>query len=214
MAMKLAILALTLAVLPQDAFEGSGTMGADGFTPDGSTRVLKLDTKETFEGRVWLRGRLAGDTLKVAEFERIPKDLGADAVGKDLEVSITEVYPWCDHMPSVGKPPERRYLVVSLKLANKSVKPRAVELARVLFSFEDATLGTAVKGLSVRGEGGMGTGETSVKLAAGKSCELQLRGDGLYPEGSEGKTLHVTLVFAAGNDRLVVRRGGKVSQTQ
>ncbi len=205
---------LLVLLIPQESFEGSGTITADGFVPDGRKEAVKLETKETFEGRVWIKGTLNKGVLNVAGFERLPKQLGKGAEGKAFAATITEVYPWCDHMPSVGKPPKRQYLIVSLKLTNRTNKALEVDLARTLFSFDAATEGASVEGLSVRGDSGMGTGETKIKLGAGEEKALQLRGDGLYPEGSEGKTLHVTLVLAGGGDRLIVRDGGAVGKTQ
>jgi hypothetical protein len=208
------LLFLFILLIFQDAFEGSGTITADGFVPDGKKEAVKLETKETFEGRVWIKGTLAKGVLQVAEFERLPKQLGKGAEGKAFSATITEVYPWCDHMPGAGQPAKRQYLIISLTLSNKTDKALEVGLARAMFSFDAATEGPSVTGLSVRGESGMGTGETKIKLAANETKELQLRGDGLFPEGSEGKTLHTTLVLSGGGDRLIARDGGAVSKTQ
>ena len=209
------IAAVCLFVAFQDKpFEAFGTMGADGFTPDGKKEAIKIESKEKLEGRVWLKGVLKDGALKVADVERFPKDLAAAADGKAFSLTLTGVSPWCDHMPMMREGERRQYLTLSVTLKNKTGKPLEVDLPRAFFSFDEKLEGSPVTGISVRGEDGAGSGVTKISLKAGEERQVPLRGDNLYDEDRHDQKLFVTIVAAAGGERLLVRAAGVVLMTQ
>jgi hypothetical protein len=138
---------------------------------------------------------------------------GERATGSSFAAHLTKVHPSCDHMPIMQKGERRQYLIASITLKNKTRGSQEVKLERASISFDPADEGAPVTGLSVKGADGRPSGKTSITLAPGAELKVELRGDNLYPEGKHDQTLYLTLVLAAGRDRLVVRGSGRVLGT-
>lgn len=200
-------------------FQGFGRVDIGGFLADGEKSPWRLDASERFEVgmRLWVRGTVRKDLLTVKDFERMSRGGAAEIPesqrGEALEVEIQRVHPWCDHMPVRGRDERRQYLLLTVRFRNRTAMDLEVRLARSFFSFDAGMEGDLVTGLSVRGKDGRGSGETTVRLGAGEVREIEWRGDNLYDEDRHGQELFVTLVFAAGQDRLLVRRSGLVQRT-
>jgi hypothetical protein len=135
------------------------------------------------------------------------------AEGTSFTAHLTQVHPWCDHMPIMRKGERRQYLIALATLGNKASRPVTVALARASISFDAASEGAPVRGLSLRGSDDRASGKTSVTIEPGAELKVRFRGDNLYPEGKHGQTLYLTLTFAAGRERLVVRGSGRVEET-
>jgi len=213
-------------------FEGLGTVVAKSswwqrpkealkdrsFLPDGSKNALWLKDGPAAGSRAWVKGEVHNGVLHVSDAVVFPaknaKDLPSKAGDAVFAAELVQVSPWCDHMPTFAARARRQYLVVETKLTNKTDKPLEVSLSRVFFSFDKASEGARIDGLSIRGADGRASGVAKTVLPPGATLKLELRGDGLYPEGSEGKTLFVILRLSAGPDTLFVRGGGQVIATQ
>lgn len=178
--------------------------------------------------RAWIQGRFAEKgterwpqnerMLELSDAVVLPGDsaqgIPAKAQSAGLAVEVTQVFPWCDHMPIMEKSERRQRLMVSLKLKNKTDKPLSVSLSRAFLSFDATSEGTLVSGLSIRGANGLPTGQTALEIASGAEVALDFRGDNLYPEGRHDRTLYVTLQFASGAENLFLRGSGKILATQ
>ncbi len=220
--MTRAIALLLLGVALQQSaspFAGFGVVGDSGFVPDGAKSAWRLKTGETFAAgtRVWLKGTVSDDVLAVTDFERMAeaaaRDIPPTRQGDALTADFAEAYAWCDHMPIMREGERRQYLVLTVKLKNRTGDALEARLARAFLSWDGAKEGDATAGISVRGKDGMGSGESTVRLDARETRSVEWRGDGLYDEGKHGRELFVTLVFAAGKERLIVRKSGAVKRT-
>ncbi len=143
--------------------------------------------------------------------------LRASAEGPVFSAKLEKVSAWCDHMPIVGsEEPRRQYLIVEAVLKNNTGDKLVINLERSCISFEERRLGECVPapGLSVRdGKSGKLTGVTSLTLLRNEERVVQFRGDGVYPEGQHGKTIYVTMVFAADRELFVLRANVQVLET-
>ncbi|MBI3551100.1 MAG: hypothetical protein HY077_01165 [Elusimicrobia bacterium] len=189
---------------------------------DARGRALAPESRSWVKGKFREQGsekwRLQSRVLEIADSISFPVQkaelLPLRAQNAELSAELVQVSPWCDHMPIMSRGERRQYLVIETRLTNKTDKPLEVALSGVFFSFDAASEGVKVDGLSIRGPNGRGSGQTKITLAPGAALKLELRGDNLYPEGSHGKSLYVTLRLAAGSDSLFVRGFGQVLETQ
>lgn len=187
---------------------------------DGAlARALTPGTRAYVKGRFAPKGedkwRLSERLLDLSDVVALPaasaKDISAKAASALFDVELAQVSAWCDHFPTSGR---RQNLVVTTTLSNKTDKPLTIKLARVFLSFGAGKEGALVSGLTLRGEDGRPSAESSLTLAPKETKKLDWRGDGLYPEGSHDKTLYVTLSLASENKTLFVRGQGDVLATQ
>jgi hypothetical protein len=211
-----ALLAVLFAQDPVD-YEGFGTILEDRlFLPDSGGEPVRIridgDAPE-IGARLWISGKAVNGLLTAREWLAIPVPVPTISRNALLEAEMTDVCPWCDHMPVVQPGEKRQYLVVRVKLTNRTDRELTVDLRRSFLSFEEKREGASTPGLSIRGKDGRATGETRVRLAPGAEARLEFRGDGLYAEGNHGRRLHVLLAFAAGGEHLLVRRAGAVQRT-
>ncbi|MAG56043.1 MAG: hypothetical protein CMJ83_07115 [Planctomycetes bacterium] len=205
-------------------FEGFGAVRVSGakkvvlLKPDGGKKERQLVLPKGMVvpkagTRVWVEGTVRDDALHVARMlvlrHRRAQDIGAQARVGTISATLTRVYAWCDHMP--GSKRENKHLIVDVTLENPGSRPVQVRFDPVFVSLRSEVEGDRTK-LSVRGADGMGTGKTAYSLAPGKHV-VQLRGDGVFPEGRHGKPLWVTLVISRGKDRATIRRSGSVQVT-
>jgi len=139
-------------------------------------------------------------------------DIPTRASAGALTAELTQVYAWCDHMPSWPEQ-RRQYLVLHTVLTNTSDAPLEVRLDRAYLSFDASQLGTPTDGVSVMSPHGPPSGEKVVVLQPGESRAVRFRGNGLYPEDSHGKRLYVTLEFSAAGQTARVRNSDIVKIT-
>jgi hypothetical protein len=135
---------------------------------------------------------------------------GPRATGASLTVEQHAIRANCDHMPGRTN---RQWLHTSVTLTNRTRGKLEARLGRVWVSFDPATAGEEVSGLSFRGADGRPSGKTSYVLGPGAEQRLALAGYGLFPEGKHGQTLYLTIEVTAGQDRLLVRESTRVSKS-
>lgn len=216
--MRMIACALLLLLPGADEFQGTGVVKGDVFVADDGKKELKIGKGDWKEGdRLWIRGSEKGGSVDVKECEKLPKE-GAASIPSLAEcpafsAAFDQVYPWCDHMPMMEPGERRQYMILSVTLENLGKEKLEVEIVRSFLSFDENAEGTQTQGVSVREKSGMGSGTTKLELAPGETRSLDLRGDNLYPEGNHGKKLYVTLVLAAGKDRVLIRSSGIVEKT-
>ena len=141
------------------------------------------------------------------------------AIPKQVETSsftaeLTEVFPWCDHMPSPPPVERRQYLSAQLTLRNQTDQPLLLSITQVAISFDEQDLGRVVTELSARGKDGRGTGQTTITIPPlREQMVIELRGDNLYDEGHHGQQLYLTLPLSSQGEQLIVRHSGPVLET-
>ena len=126
---------------------------------------------------------------------------------------LSEVSPWCDHMPSSGPAQRRQYLIVKLTVTNHTDEPLQLSIIQAAISFDEQSQGQVVIGLSVRGENGLGTGQTTIIVSPQEEMVIDLRGDNLYDEGHHGQQLYLTLTLSSHAEQVMIRHSGSVLET-